>query len=446
MGYVFISYSTKNKDEAISVKNLFEKHGINTWMAPNDIPVGRKYAEVIGSAIKNCACLALLLSNSSLNSIWVAKEVERAINYRKTLIPLQLEDVVLNEEFELYISTDQILPVRRIDESLAEIQHLIATVKSYISTQSSPEAEVPPEDSLPQSESTDPTDTETVHIGDMLFGKYKILDKLTAGSTGDIFRAFHEYNRMFYTLKIIDKRSELYERFTQNLASELTFLNRLSHPGILDLVDIIDAPEQLVIVTRGVNGQTLSQVIGSDGVQNEARVLDWALQLCDIIQYLHSHSPAIFHNELHPGNILLTVDGHIKLLDSGTAQKAGGILYGNRLASAFFTAPELSKTGKADERTDIYAIGATLYALLTGNDLSRPPYVIYPLRQKNPDLTDAFKRVVEKCMEQTPCNRYQSVDALIRDLEAVSNHKGSAAAPTLLDKFKSLFGKKNNPS
>lgn len=129
MGYAFISYSTKNQSSADAMHTLLAKHGIKTWMAPYDIPVGSKYAMVINRAVKECSCFILLLTNDSQNSVWVAKEVERAINYRKPLIPLQLEDVVLNDEFELYISSDQITAVSKIDDTTEEMQKILSTIK-----------------------------------------------------------------------------------------------------------------------------------------------------------------------------------------------------------------------------------------------------------------------------------------------------------------------------
>lgn len=133
MGYVFISYSTANQESADALRNLFSKHGYGTWMAPYDIPPGRKYAEVINKAIKGCDCFALLLTNQSQDSIWVAKEVERAVHYRKLLIPISLENVVLNDEFEFYISTDQIVPVKTISTDSAEIQKILQTLSVYVS-------------------------------------------------------------------------------------------------------------------------------------------------------------------------------------------------------------------------------------------------------------------------------------------------------------------------
>ena len=138
MGYAFISYCTANQSEADSLRVLFAKNGIATWMAPYDIPVGSKYAQVISNALKGCACLVLVLTSQAQDSIWVAKEVERAIHYRKPVMPVQLGDVVLNDEFELYISTDQILYVKRIDESSEDIRKILAAVKACTGQDATP--------------------------------------------------------------------------------------------------------------------------------------------------------------------------------------------------------------------------------------------------------------------------------------------------------------------
>ena len=130
MGYAFISYSTKNQDFADSMRQLLRQNGVSSWMAPMDIPVGSKYAQVITRAIKECACVVLLLSDASQNSTWVSKEIERAVNYRKIIIPVQLEDLVLNEEFEFYISTDQIIAVKQIDSSSSDVQKILSRLQA----------------------------------------------------------------------------------------------------------------------------------------------------------------------------------------------------------------------------------------------------------------------------------------------------------------------------
>lgn len=128
MGYAFISYSTKNQTSADAMRDLLRKKGIETWMAPGDIPAGSKYAQVINRAVKDCACFILMLSEDAQNSVWVAKEVERAVNYRRPIIPVQIEDMILNDEFELYISTDQIIAIHKIDLGSDEVKKLLRSV------------------------------------------------------------------------------------------------------------------------------------------------------------------------------------------------------------------------------------------------------------------------------------------------------------------------------
>lgn len=130
--YAFISYSTKNQDAADAMREVLKKRGINIWMAPGDIPAGSKYAAVINKAIKNCNCLILMLLEASQNSIWVAKEVERAVHYQKPIVPVQIENVILNDEFEFYISTDQIVALKKIDESSAAMKKILISVERLL--------------------------------------------------------------------------------------------------------------------------------------------------------------------------------------------------------------------------------------------------------------------------------------------------------------------------
>ena len=132
MGYAFISYSTKNQSMADAMCNLLKDCGIETWMAPGNIPAGSKYAQVINRAVKNCSCFVLILSEDAQNSVWVAKEVERAVNYRKPIIPVQIENMVLNDEFELYISTDQVIAIQKINKDAREIKSLLTSIRNFI--------------------------------------------------------------------------------------------------------------------------------------------------------------------------------------------------------------------------------------------------------------------------------------------------------------------------
>ncbi|MBR6158472.1 MAG: toll/interleukin-1 receptor domain-containing protein, partial [Lachnospiraceae bacterium] len=145
MGYVFISYSSKEQDTAKAMCALLKKNGIETWIAPDDIPPGKKYGAVINRAVKECSCFLLLLSDAAQQSSWVPKEVERAINYKKTIFTAKIEDVELNDEFEFYISTDQMVRIKTIDEDSKNIKKLIKSIIAYTGQKEKPETIKTPE-------------------------------------------------------------------------------------------------------------------------------------------------------------------------------------------------------------------------------------------------------------------------------------------------------------
>ena len=140
MGYAFISYNSKDQDVSDSFKALLNRNGIKTWKAPEDIPPGLSYAAVITQAIKETSCFILLLSENAQNSIWMPKETERAVNYKKIIIPLQLDDAPMNNDFELMLSSIQAVTIRKIDDNDEKINQLIAEIKKYTDEKLSDEA------------------------------------------------------------------------------------------------------------------------------------------------------------------------------------------------------------------------------------------------------------------------------------------------------------------
>ena len=125
MGYAFISYSSKQQTDGDRLRLLLQENGIDTWMAPYDIPDGTEYADVINDAIQNAACFVLLLTQDAQNSTYIDKEVERALHYGKTIAPIQLDDATLNDSFSFYLCNQQIVTVSSIDASAPSIQRLL---------------------------------------------------------------------------------------------------------------------------------------------------------------------------------------------------------------------------------------------------------------------------------------------------------------------------------
>ena len=129
MGYVFISYSTKNSEYANAIRKVLTDKGIQTWMAPGNIPVGSTYAGEITRALKGAAGLVLVLTDDAQNSEWVDREVERAINYGKPIVPIALGELTLNDNFELYLGNKQIVPIHQLSEENKDFREILDLIR-----------------------------------------------------------------------------------------------------------------------------------------------------------------------------------------------------------------------------------------------------------------------------------------------------------------------------
>ncbi len=132
IGYVFISYSSKNEDIANTFRKILDKNGIPSWMAPMDIPVGSSYMEMIDRAISGCSCLLLLLTDSAQQSQWIEKEVVSAIDSKKVIIPVQLEDLVLNHRFKFALGNTQFIRIPKVDENSSDIKTILRVISELI--------------------------------------------------------------------------------------------------------------------------------------------------------------------------------------------------------------------------------------------------------------------------------------------------------------------------
>lgn len=115
--YAFISYSTKNQQDADILRDILIKNHIGCWRAPDDIPTGSRYAHVINDAIEQCACVVLLLTEESQKSVWVEKELECAESYRKPILPIRIGKFSLNSGFRFLLGNLQIVSITQIDET-----------------------------------------------------------------------------------------------------------------------------------------------------------------------------------------------------------------------------------------------------------------------------------------------------------------------------------------
>ncbi len=142
--YAFISYSTKNQEVADAMRHILMGRGFRIWMAPYDIPPGHEYGAVINQALENCGCLLLLLSGDAMGSIYVNKEVERAIAYRKTVIPVEIEKVVLTDSLKFFIGSTQIMALPDLDRDGPEFRKILAALSAVLDPGLPPPPPPPP--------------------------------------------------------------------------------------------------------------------------------------------------------------------------------------------------------------------------------------------------------------------------------------------------------------
>lgn len=260
-----------------------------------------------------------------------------------------------------------------------------------------------------------------LEIGSLVDGKYKILSKVGQGGMSVVYMAINEKANKTWAVKEVRKDGVLdFEAVKQGLVAETDILKKLSHPNLPSIIDVIDTADSFIIIMDYVQGNSLNKALEEYGAQPQEYVIEWAKQLCDVLGYLHSRQPPIIYRDMKPANIMLKPDGNVTLIDFGTARefKEKNLADTTCLGTVGYAAPEqFGGMGQTDARTDIYCLGATLYHLVTGCNPSEPPYEMKPIRQINPGLSSGLERIILKCTQRNPGDRYQSAAELMYALD-----------------------------
>lgn len=260
-----------------------------------------------------------------------------------------------------------------------------------------------------------------LEIGSLVDGKYKILNKVGQGGMSVVYLAMNEKANKQWAVKEVRKDGiKDFEVVKQGLVAETDILKKLSHPSLPSIIDVIDTADSFIIIMDYIQGNSLNKALDEYGALPQDQVIQWAKQLCDVLGYLHTRNPAIIYRDMKPANIMLKPDGNITLIDFGTARefKEKNLADTTCLGTVGYAAPEqFGGMGQTDARTDIYCLGATLYHLVTGMNPCEPPYEIKPIRQINPTLSSGLEKIILKCTQRDPNDRYQSAAELMYALE-----------------------------
>ena len=221
----------------------------------------------------------------------------------------------------------------------------------------------------------------------------------------------------------------------QNFLAEARILSRLNHPNLPAFTDFFTEGTRHFLVMEFVDGKTLEELLeANNGPFSERRVLGWARQLCDVLEYLHSQQPPIIFRDLKPGNIMLTRSGRIKLIDFGIARlfRSSGSQDTQLLGTPGFAPPEQYGSAQTDERSDIYSLAMTLFQLMT-DAVNESGFGLKDVHFTYPHISPPVARVLEKATALKPDDRYQSITVFRRALLGIGTFRfengGEATTP-----------------
>ena len=263
----------------------------------------------------------------------------------------------------------------------------------------------------------------TLERGTNLHKRYHIVEILGQGGMGSVYRAVDENLGVDVAVK---ENLFTTEEYARQFRLEAVILANLRHPNLPRVSDHFVIGEQgQYLVMDFIEGEDLRQRMERIGNIPEDEAVQIGAAICDALTYLHTRKPPILHRDLKPGNVKITPDGHIFLVDFGLAkvvQDGQVTTTGARAMTPGYSPPEQYGTARTDTRTDIYSLGATLYASMCGiipeDALARAMdnTDLTPLRRRNPKISRRVAAVIEKAMAVDPVDRYQTAEEFKRAL------------------------------
>lgn len=241
--------------------------------------------------------------------------------------------------------------------------------------------------------------------------RYRLIRAIGEGGMSTVWLAMDKTLGKQWAVKEIKLSDDPTERevVVSSLVAEANLIKRFDHVAIPRIVDLVDEGGILYVVMDYVEGRSLESLISASGPQAEDDVVGWAIQLCDVLDYLHQLDPPVIYCDLKPSNVMLRPDGTMRLIDFGIARFEGesheAERDGRHLGTRGYAAPEQYVGGGIDRRCDVYGLGATMYALLTGRRPVPEGGVLPPLRQVRPELSVGIEQLVARAMAAEPNDR-----------------------------------------
>ncbi len=254
--------------------------------------------------------------------------------------------------------------------------------------------------------------------GTTLQNRYLIESILGVGGMGAVYRArdlhFPNVIKWVAVKEMVNRAADPVVRATivRNFEREANLLASLDHRAIPRIYDFFTVEERSYLVEEYIQGQDLETIITNapDFIPQE-RVIRWAIELCDVLHYLHTHTPQpIVFRDMKPSNVIINQHDHVVLVDFGIAKPFQGDQKGTMIGTEGYSPPEQYR-GEASPLADIYALGATLHHLLTRRDPRlEAPFSFHerPIRKINPAISPGLEEIINKALQYNPQDRFQS--------------------------------------
>jgi eukaryotic-like serine/threonine-protein kinase len=280
--------------------------------------------------------------------------------------------------------------------------------------------------------------------GRILDGRYQLGALLGVGGMARVYVASDRVLERHVAVKVLSPPYAQDPLFVERFRREARSAAKLSHPNIVAVFDSGSDADQPYLVMEYVAGQSLAQLLASQGRLAPRRAAELAIEVCKALAA--AHAQGLVHRDVKPANVLVAEDGRVQVTDFGIVKAAAATTLtgtGTVLGTAAYLSPEQAQGGPVDARSDIYSLGCVLYELLCGSPpfgsgADSPPVAVAtrhlhqppePPSARNPQVDASLDAVVLTALAKDPAHRYQSAVELQNALEQVLAQNAVAAGP-----------------
>lgn len=294
----------------------------------------------------------------------------------------------------------------------------------------------------------------SLQVGTVLLARYKILGVLGGGGQGAVYQArdlnFPDVKKLVAVKEMLNPATDpsLRASTIKTFQREANILATLSHPAIPKIYDFFDWNDRAYLVMEYIHGNDLEELLSKTKTLPVEKVIEWAIDLCDLLEYLHNHQPEpIIFRDMKPANVMIDERGKVRLIDFGIAKTFQPNIKHTMIGTEGYSAPEQYK-GNVTPLSDIYSLGATLHHVLTRRDPRlEPPFSFAerPILDFNDQVPPTLASIVEKAVEFESDKRFQSCLEMKMALEelryrplnmgAIANNGHSTPAREDVSKF-----------